>query len=290
MHFDKPTYTVRKTKKKDIPKGVYTKDPASGEIIFNKEVEDNQMVVPKSGHHFPISARARIAKLFDEETFVEVDAGVKSSDPLKFIDSQPYPERLKRYEKDSGLPEAVVCGTGKIHGIEVSVAVMDFRFCGGAMGAAAGEKITRAIETAIARKIPCIIFSASGGARMQEGIYSLMQMAKTSAALGRLAQARLPFISVLTHPTMGGVTASFATLGDVIIAEPGALVGFAGARVIKDTTKQTLPAGFQTAEFLLKHGLIDQIVSRLELRDRLAKILSALHTRRRSAATTAGRN
>lgn len=290
MHFDKPTYTVRKTKKKDIPKGVYTKDPASGEIIFNKEVEDNQMVVPKSGHHFPISARARIAKLFDEETFVEVDAGVKSSDPLKFIDSQPYPERLKRYEKDSGLPEAVVCGTGKIHGIEVSVAVMDFRFCGGAMGAAAGEKITRAIETAIARKIPCIIFSASGGARMQEGIYSLMQMAKTSAALGRLAQARLPFISVLTHPTMGGVTASFATLGDVIIAEPGALVGFAGARVIKDTTKQTLPAGFQTAEFLLKHGLIDQIVSRLELRDRLAKILSALHTRRKSAATTAGRN
>ena len=170
MHFDKPTYTVRKTRKKDIPKGVYTKDPASGEIIFNKEIEDNQMVVPKSGHHFPISARARIAKLFDEGTFVEVDAAVKSSDPLKFIDSQPYPDRLKRYEKDSGLPEAVVCGTGKIHAIGVSVAVMDFRFCGGAMGAAAGEKITRAIEVALKQKIPCIIFSASGGARMQEGI------------------------------------------------------------------------------------------------------------------------
>ena len=221
MHFLKPTYTVRKTRKKDIPKGLYTKDPVSGDIVFNKEVEDNQMVAPKSGHHFPLGAR-----------------------------------------------------------LEVSLAVMDFRFCGGAMGAAAGEKITRAIELATKRRIPCIIFSASGGARMQEGIYSLMQMAKTSAALGRLAQAGVPFVSVLTHPTMGGVTASFATLGDVIIAEPGALVGFAGARVIKDTTKQTLPPGFQTAEFLLKHGLIDQIVSRLEMRNRLHEILSALHLRK----------
>ncbi len=284
MHFDKPTYTVRKTRKKEIPKGVYTKDPVTGDIVFNREVEDNQMVAPKSGHHFPIGARARIAKLFDEGTWVETDAAVKSSDPLKFVDSQPYPDRIKRYEKESGLPEAVINGTGKIHAIEVSVAVMDFKFCGGAMGAAAGEKLTRAIETAVAKKIPCIIFSASGGARMQEGIYSLMQMAKTSAALGRLAQARLPFISVLTHPTMGGVTASFATLGDVIIAEPGALIGFAGARVIKDTTKQTLPAGFQTAEFLLKHGLIDQIVSRLEMRDRLGDLLLALHVRKKPGA------
>ena len=283
MHFDKPTYSVRKARRKDIPKGLYTKDPVTGDIVFNKEVEDNQMVVPKSGHHFPIGARARIAKLFDPGTFVEVDAEVRSSDPLKFVDSQPYPDRIKRYEKESGLPEAVVCGRGKILGIEVSVAVMDFRFCGGAMGAAAGEKITRAIETALKSKIPCIIFSASGGARMQEGIYSLMQMAKTSAALGRLAQAGLPFISVLTHPTMGGVTASFATLGDVILAEPGALIGFAGARVIKDTTKQTLPAGFQTAEFLLKHGLVDQIVSRLDLRERLHDILSALHLRKKTA-------
>ena len=158
------------------------------------------------------------------------------------------------------------------------------------MGAAAGEKITRAIETAAQKKIPCLIFSASGGARMQEGIYSLMQMAKTSAALGRLAEAKLPFISILTHPTMGGVTASFATLGDVIIAEPGALVGFAGARVIKDTTKQTLPAGFQTAEFLLKHGLIDQIVSRLEMRDRLRDLLLALYVGKRSTALANGRN
>jgi acetyl-CoA carboxylase carboxyl transferase subunit beta len=291
MHFDKPTYAVRKaTRKKDIPKGLYTKDPVTGDIVFNKEVEDNQMVVPKSGHHFPIGARTRIAKLFDDGSFVETDAAVKSSDPLKFVDSQSYPDRIKRYERESGLPEAVVCGIGKIRGLEVSVAVMDFRFCGGAMGAAAGEKITRSIETAVKRKIPCIIFSASGGARMQEGIYSLMQMAKTSAALGRLAAAKLPFISVLTHPTMGGVTASFATLGDVIIAEPGALIGFAGARVIKDTTKQTLPAGFQTAEFLLRHGLVDQIVSRLELRDRLAEILAALHLRKQLAPAAAERS
>jgi acetyl-CoA carboxylase carboxyl transferase subunit beta len=287
MHFDKPTYTVRKARKKDIPKGLYTKDPVTGEILFNREVEDNQMVVPKSGHHFPIGARVRLAKLLDAGTFVEMDAAVKSSDPLKFIDSQPYPDRIKRYERESGLPEAVISGTGRIHGIEIAVAVMDFRFCGGAMGAAAGEKITRTIEAAIQKRIPCVIFSASGGARMQEGIYSLMQMAKTSAALGRLAQAGLPFISVLTHPTMGGVTASFATLGDVILAEPGALVGFAGARVIKDTTKQTLPAGFQTAEFLLKHGLIDQIVSRLDLRERLRDILSALHLRKKQPATMA---
>ena len=283
MHFDKPTYTVRRTRKKDIPKGLYTKDPATGDIIFNKEIEDNQMVSPKSGHHFPIGARQRIAALLDEGSFVEADASVRSTDPLKFVDSQPYPERIKRYEKDSGLPEAVISGHGKIHGIDVALAVMDFRLCGGAMGAAAGEKITRAVELAINRKTPCLIFSASGGARMQEGIYSLMQMAKTSAALGRLAEAGLPFISILTHPTMGGVTASFATLGDVILAEPGALVGFAGARVIKDTTKQTLPAGFQTAEFLLKHGLIDQIVSRIEMRDRLREILAALHLRRKPA-------
>jgi acetyl-CoA carboxylase carboxyl transferase subunit beta len=280
MHFDKPTYLVKKSQKKDIPKGLYTKDPVSGEILFNKEIEDNQMVVPKSGHHFRIGARARLAKLIDPGTWVEVDQAVKSSDPLQFVDSQPYPERLKRYERDSGLPEAVVSGTGEIEGIRVSVAAMDFRFCGGAMGAAAGEKITRAMEAALKEKIPCIIFSASGGARMQEGIFSLMQMAKTSAALGRLAEAGLPFISVLTDPTMGGVTASFATLGDVIIAEPGALIGFAGARVIKDTTKQTLPTGFQTAEFLLKRGLIDQVVSRLEMRERLAALLRALHVKK----------
>ena len=281
--FSKPKYSTVVVKKKDIPKGLWTKCPISGEIVFNKELEANQMVVPKSGYHFPIGARARIAGLFDPETFVEVDASVRSADPLQFVDSQRYPDRIKKYERDSGLPEAVIWGTGEIHGIPVSVAVMDFRFCGGAMGSAAGEKITRAIEVALKKKIPCIIFSASGGARMQEGIFSLMQMAKTSAALGRLGQAGLPYISVLTHPTMGGVTASFAVLGDVNIAEPGALIGFAGARVIKETTKQTLPPGFQSSEFLLKHGLIDQIVNRLELRDRLRDLLSALYLRKKPA-------
>ena len=286
MHFDKPTYSVRRTKKKGIPEGLYTKDPVTGEILFNKEIEDNQMVVPKSGHHFPIGARERLAKLLDPDSFAELSATVRSDDPLKFVDSQPYSERIKRYERDSGLTEAVICGTGSIHGIPVAIAVMDFRFCGGAMGAAAGEKITRTIEDALEKKIPCIVVSASGGARMQEGIYSLMQMAKTSAALGKLAQAEIPFISVLTHPTMGGVTASFAALGDVIIAEPGALIGFAGARVIRDTTKQALPAGFQTAEFLLKHGLVDQIVSRTEMRDRLRDILSALFLKKEPVAAS----
>ena len=279
--FSKPKYSTVVVKKKDIPKGLWTKCPLSGEIVFNKELEANQMVVPKSGYHFPIGARQRIEALFDADTFVESDASVRSADPLKFVDSQAYPDRIKKYEKESGLKEAVVCGIGAIEGIRVSAAVMDFRFCGGAMGSAVGEKITRAVEAAIREKIPCIIFSASGGARMQEGIFSLMQMAKTSAALGRLSQAGLPFISVLTHPTMGGVTASFATLGDLNIAEPGALIGFAGARVIKETTKQTVPAGFQGAEFLLKHGLIDQIVSRLEMRSHLAGVLSALYLKRK---------
>lgn len=281
--FSKPKYSTVVVKKKDIPKGLWTKCPISGEVIFNKELEANLMVVPKSGYHFPIGTRARITGLFDEGTFEEQDGDLRSADPLQFVDSQPYPERIKKYQKDSGLTEAVVCGTGKIHGIKVSVAVMDFRFCGGAMGSAVGEKITRAIERALELKIPCIIFSASGGARMQEGIFSLMQMAKTSAALGRLADAGLPYISVLTHPTMGGVTASFAVLGDINIAEPGALIGFAGARVIKDTVKQTLPPGFQTAEFLQTHGLVDRIVNRLEMRDELRDILSALHLRKAPA-------
>jgi acetyl-CoA carboxylase carboxyl transferase subunit beta len=278
--FSKPKYSTVVVKKKDIPKGLYTKCPLSGEVVFNQELEANQMVVPKSGYHFPIGARARIAGLFDAGSFTEHDAQVKSADPLQFVDSAPYPERIKKYERDSGLPEAVICGVGAIHGINVSVAVMDFRFCGGAMGSAVGEKITRAIERAREQKIPCIIFSASGGARMQEGIFSLMQMAKTSAALGRLAESKIPYISVLTHPTMGGVTASFAVLGDINIAEPGALIGFAGARVIKDTVKQTLPPGFQTAEFLQQKGLIDLIVPRLELRDTLRNVLCALHTKK----------
>ncbi len=285
-HFAKPKLpsakasSTKNTKKKVNTEGLWTKCPISGEIVFNKDLEANLMVVPKSGYHFPIGCRERIKGMVDAGTFEEFDANVKSADPLKFVDSAAYPDRIKRYEKESGLPEAVICGMAKIGDIPVSLAVMDFRFCGGAMGAAVGEKITRAIERALKKKIPCIIVSSSGGARMQEGIFSLMQMAKTSAALGRLAEARLPFISILTYPTTGGVTASFATLGDVILAEPGALIGFAGARVIKETTKQTLPPGFQTAEFLLKHGLVDQIVNRLEMKDRLTSLLQALHTKK----------
>ena len=280
-HFAKPKLPSAKPsgsrkKAKINTEGLWTKCPVSGEIVFNKDLEANQMVVPKSGYHFPIGCRERIKGMVDADTFEEFDANVKSADPLKFVDSAAYPDRIKRYEKESGLPEAVICGLAKIDGIPVSLAVMDFRFCGGAMGAAVGEKITRAIERALKHKAPCIIVSSSGGARMQEGIFSLMQMAKTSAALGRLAEAKLLFISILTYPTTGGVTASFATLGDIILAEPGALIGFAGARVIKETTKQTLPPGFQTAEFLLKHGLIDQIVSRLEMKDRLTSLLQAL--------------
>ncbi len=277
-HFSKPKLTASTKKKKNIPEGLWTKCPVSDEIVFTKDLEANLMVVPKSGYHFPIGCRERIASMVDEGSFDEYDANVKSTDPLKFVDSAAYPDRIKKYEKESGLPEAVICGLGKMNGIPVSLAVMDFRFCGGAMGAAVGEKITRAIERAVKKKAACIIVSASAGARMQEGIFSLMQMAKTSAALGRLADAKLPFISILTHPTTGGVSASFATLGDVILAEPGAMIGFAGARVIKETTKQTLPAGFQTAEFLLKHGLVDQIVSRLEMKDRITSLLQALYT------------
>lgn len=281
-HFAKPKLPsapvgAKAKKKKVTTDGLWTKCPVSGDIIFNKDLEANHMVVPQSGYHFPIGCRERIKSMVDEGSFEEFDASVKSADPLKFVDSAAYPDRIKKYEKESGLNEAVLCGLAKIDGMEVSLAVMDFRFCGGAMGAAVGEKITRAIERAIKKKAPCIIVSSSGGARMQEGIFSLMQMAKTSAALGRLAEKKLPFISILTYPTTGGVTASFATLGDVILAEPGALIGFAGARVIKETTKQTLPPGFQTAEFLLKHGLVDQIVSRLEMRDRLISLLQALH-------------
>jgi acetyl-CoA carboxylase carboxyl transferase subunit beta len=284
VHFNKPQYPTSTAKKKDIPKGVWVKCPLSGEIVFNKDLEANQMVVPNSGYHFRIGARDRLKTLLDPDSFRESDENLRSADPLAFVDSQPYPDRLKKYERDSGLAEAVVCGAGRIHGIPVAVAVMDFRFCGGAMGGAVGEKITRAIEAALREKIPCVVVSASGGARMQEGIFSLMQMAKTSAALGRLAAAGLPFISILTDPTMGGVTASFATLGDVIIAEPGASIGFAGARVIRETTKQALPPGFQSAEFLLKHGLIDQIVSRLEMRDRLRDILQALYVKKKPVA------
>lgn len=272
--FKKPKYSTVTVRKRDIPEGLWKKCPITGELVFAKELEANQQVVPKSGYHFPITSTERLRFLVDEESFEEYDRNLRPVDALEFVDSVPYTERLKKYRKLSGLEEGVVCGVGAIHQIPVSLAVMDFRFSAGSMGSVVGEKITRAIERSAEQGIPLIIFSASGGARMQEGILSLMQMAKTSAALSRLDDANLPFISVLTNPTTGGVTASFATLGDVILAEPGALIGFAGPRVIKETTQQDLPEGFQSSEFLLKYGLIDQIVPRTEMRDRLRDILS----------------
>ena len=259
-----------------MPKGVWTKCPETGDMVFAKELKKNLMVVPSSGYHFPLPAPDRIASLLDEGTFEEHDQDLKSTDPLDFKGVASYKDKLEQNRQKTKLEDAVVCGTGKIGGHDLSIAVMDFRFLGGSMGSVVGEKITRAIERGLERKIPVVVVSASGGARMYEGILSLMQMAKTSAALGRLAEAGVPYISVLTNPTMAGVMASFATLGDVILAEPKALIGFAGRRVIKETTRADLPEGFQTSEFLLEHGLIDQIVERHDLRDRLISLIGHL--------------
>ena len=275
--FHKPKYSTVQVKKKDIPQGLWQKCPASGEIIYNKELEQNQNVVPQSGFHFPIGSRKRLDFLLDEGSWDEKDRDLKPTDPLEFRDQKSYKDRVATYQKSTGLNDSVIDGLGKIHGIPVSIAVMDFKFGGGSLGSVAGEKIARAIERSLEHKIPCVIISCSGGARMQEGILSLMQMAKTSAALAKLSKAKIPFISVLTNPTTGGVTASFAALGDVIISEPGALIGFAGRRVIKEATNEDLPDGFQTAEFLMDRGLVDMIVDRREMKDRLREILSALY-------------
>ncbi len=290
--FGKPKYSTVRVRKKDIPQGLYTKDPLDGEIVFHRELEDNGMVSRRSGHHFPIKARDRVALLLDEGTFVEFDAELASLDPLNFRDSKAYPQRLAEAQKKTGEKDAVVSGMGLLDGIPVSLAVMDFAFNGGSMGSVVGEKITRAIERGTTFGCGVVVVSASGGARMQEGILSLMQMAKTSAALAEHKAAGLPFISILTNPTMAGVMASFASLGDVILAEPRALIGFAGPRVIKDTTQSELPEGFQTSEFLLQHGLIDQIVPRLEMKERLRVLLEAFTANRPPArwappATTA---
>ncbi len=256
-----------------IPEGFYVKDPRSQQIIYSKELEQNLMVVPQSGYHFPLSAPDRIKSLVDEGTFHEADVEMKSADPLGFRGVSPYTDKLSAHSKKTGLNDSVVRGVARMGGVPVSLAVMDFRFLGASMGSVSGEKITRAIEHGVEKEMPVIIVCASGGARMYEGILSLMQMAKTSAALGRLAQKGVPYIAVLTNPTMAGVMASFASLGDLILAEPGALIGFAGPRVIKETTQQDLPEGFQTSEFLLEHGLIDQIVERKDLRGRLVNFL-----------------
>lgn len=274
--FPKPDYGKTPTRKKEMPEGLWTKCPSCSAYIFNKELEAQQMVCKECGHHFNITAHLRLQHLLDEGSWQEFDEGLASVDVLKFTGANSYSEQLKKYQKKTGLKEGVVCGLGKIEEHPVSVAVMEFNFLGGSMGSVIGEKITRAIERATEQKIPVLVFAASGGARMHEGMFSLMQMAKTSGALSRHAAAKLPFFSILTHPTMGGVTASFATLGDLIIAEPKAMIGFAGARVLKETTRQDLPKGFQTAEFLLERGLVDRIIPRPEMRAQLGKLLDYL--------------
>ena len=275
--FGKPQYSTVTVKKKDIPKDLWTKCPKTGEIIYNRVLKENLMVVPNSGYHFPLKARDRIASMLDEDTFEEMDMGVHSLDPLEFNATSSYPEKLKQNQDKTKETDTVISGMGVMGGMPVSITVMDFRFMAASLGSAAGEKITRAIERGIEKSCPVIIVSASGGARMQEGILSLMQLAKTSAALARLSKAGLPYFSILTNPTMAGVMASYASLGDVIIAEPEALIGFAGPRVIKETTQQDLPAGFQTSEFLLERGLVDIIVPRLEMRDRVINLIKALY-------------
>ncbi len=259
-----------------MPDGLWTKCEGCGEIIYSKKLSEAWHVCPKCSYHYKLPIRDRVDMLCDEGTFQELDAGLVSADPLEFNDGTPYPEKQKAAREKTGENEAVVSGVGRIDGREFVLAVMNFEFMGGSIGSAVGEKITRAAETALARRLPLVVVTASGGVRMHEGIVGLMQMAKTAAAVGKLKNARLPYLVVLTNPTYGGTSASFATLGDIIIAEPKAMIGFAGARVIKQTTHQDLPEGFQTAEFLLQHGLIDIISPRAELKETLSKCLNYL--------------
>ncbi len=270
-----------KSKKREIPEGLWTKCPKCSVMIFDKELDERLKVCPKCNHHFPISARERIHSLVETCTFEEMDADMASLDTLKFAS---YESKLERDRKVTLLKDAVVTGVCKIGPHRAALGVMEFSFMGGSMGSVVGEKLTRLIERATDKDLPVIIISASGGARMQEGAFSLMQMAKTSGALAYHAQNRLPYISILTQSDYGGVMASYASLGDLILAEPGALIGFAGPRVIKDTTQAELPPGFQTAEFLLDHGLIDAIVPRNDMKDRLITYLDFLTAGKKAVA------
>ena len=261
------------SQKREMAADVWEKCDSCSEILYVRRLTGNLYVCPECGNHFRIPAAAYVDLLLDDGFEEEFDVELRSADPLGFVDSKPYAKRLEQAEAKVGTRDAVLTGAGKISGRLACIAVMDFGFIGGSMGSVVGEKIARMIERAVDRRAPVIIVSASGGARMQEGIFSLMQLAKTAAALQRLAEERLPFISVLTHPTTGGVTASYAMLGDVNLAEPGALIGFAGPRVIKETIRQDLPDGFQTSEFLLEHGMVDVIVPRAELKQTITVLL-----------------
>ena len=275
--FGKPKYTIVRLKKKEIPQGLWTKCEGCGEVLFNKNLEENLFVCPKCDYHFSLTASARIELIVDRDNFNVYDPDMASVDPLEFKGPKTYKNKLSADQLSTGLKDAVITGDGLINSKKTVLAVTDSRFIMGSMGSVVGEKITRAIEQATRNKLPLVIVSGSGGgARMYEGMYSLMQMAKTSAALKYHHLAGLPFISVLTNPTMGGVMASFAGLGDIIIAEPKALIGFAGPRVIEQTIRQKLPPGFQRSEFLLEHGLIDMIVPRKSLKDTLSKMLDYL--------------
>jgi acetyl-CoA carboxylase carboxyl transferase subunit beta len=260
----------------NVPEGLWVKCESCKEIVYSRDLDRNLKVCPHCGHHFRIDARARIALLLDEPEPRELFAGISPTDPLSFRDTKRYRDRLKSYQQAVGERDAVIVVQGTIEEIPVVLAAMEYRFMGGSMGSVVGEKITRAAERACDRKVPLIVVSASGGARMQEGVLSLMQMAKISGALARLRKARLPYLSVLTDPTTGGVTASFAMLGDLNIAEPDALIGFAGPRVIEQTIRQSLPEGFQRSEFLLDHGFLDLVVKRADLKETLARCLRHL--------------
>ncbi len=263
------------SKKVTVPEGLWIKCNNCAEIVYSKEIDRNLKVCPKCDYHFRITARERIELLVDPGTFTEFDSQLQSEDPLGFKDSQKYRDRVKTARKKTGLNDAVVSGICTLDGVQVVLSVFDFFFMGGSMGSVVGEKVTRAAEKAVEERCGLIVISSSGGARMQEGALSLMQMAKTSAALARLRRERLPFISILTDPTTGGVTASFAMLGDVNLAEPKALIGFAGPRVIEQTIRQELPEGFQRSEFVLDHGMIDRIVNRKELKKTIVNLLRA---------------
>jgi acetyl-CoA carboxylase carboxyl transferase subunit beta len=269
----KPAATEKSSR---VPEGLWVKCPQCAQIIYNKELVASQMVCPKCAYHHRLGAAERLRTLFDDGQWNESDRGLVSTDPLKFVDTKPYCERLTAGATTTGLKDAVIVGEGRLEGIDTIVAAMEYGFIGGSMGVVVGEKITRAMERAIDRRLPMIVVSCSGGARMMEGALSLMQMAKICAALARLDEERLPYISVLTDPTTGGVTASFAMLGDLNVAEPGALIGFAGPRVIEQTIRQKLPDGFQRSEFLLEHGMLDMVVDRRELKPTLARTLRFL--------------
>lgn len=262
--------------RREIPENLWIKDPESGEMVFHKDLESNQFVIPSSGHHMKIAAKERLRFFFDDGRYEQVESQKVAVDPLKFRDEKRYVDRLRDARAKTGLEDAILTGIGTVEGLPIVATVQDFAFMGGSLGMAAGEAIIKAFETALERKRPMVLFAASGGARMQEGILSLMQLPRTTVAVDRLKEAGLPYIVVLTNPTTGGVTASYAMLGDVHIAEPGALIGFAGPRVIEQTIREKLPDGFQRAEYLMEHGMVDMVVSRLDMRATIARLLRIL--------------